>query len=365
MKLRALALATLLLACGSNTDADNAPGGDPAVPLDSAASPPGTGPAPAPGVKPPASAPPPSVPSPPGKTDLYVSTFGDPKNPAVVFLHGGPGASAIGFELTAAPKLADQGYFVVAYDQRGSGRSPKGTLADYSYAGMAKDLDGIIATFGLDHPVLMGHSFGGTIALHYLELRPGVARGAILVASPMDFPSIYETSLEQCEDVYFWTGRFDKAAAMRSLRAKMFPNGLVGPFTYGIDDIGAVFQAMEDAHIDYTPIPTPDDVAFAAKLVMTPNAASLATVSPEVGAGFEANEHVGEQSFLPLLAKHTAEVRAIYAARLDLMFSQAQMDAIRANVADMRTIEGASHFVYVDQTDAFVAAAARDLHMMN
>jgi proline iminopeptidase len=364
MQLRAIALATLLLACGSSSDADSTAADPAATPGDPVVGAP-SGPAPAPGAKPPASAPPPGQPAPPGKTDLYVSTFGDPKNPAVVFLHGGPGASAIGFELSAAPKLADQGYFVVAYDQRGSGRSPKGAAADYSYAGMAHDLDGIIATFGLVRPVLMGHSFGGTIALHYLELRPGVARGAILVASPMDFPSIYETSLEECEQRYMWTARFDKADAMRTLRAKMFPNGLVGPFTYGIDDIGTVFQAMEDARIDYTPVPTPDDVAFAAKLVMTPNAASLATANPEVGAGFEANEHVGEQSFLPLLAKHTAEVRAIYAARLDLMFSAAQMDAIRANVADMRTIEGASHFVYVDQTDAFVAAAARDLHMMN
>src|SRR5690242_6494442 len=59
------------------------------------------------------------------KSDLSYRVFGDVHAPPVVFLHGGPGATSYGFELTAAPEIAARGYYVVAYDQRGSGRSPK------------------------------------------------------------------------------------------------------------------------------------------------------------------------------------------------------------------------------------------------
>lgn len=298
------------------------------------------------------------------KTDLYFSTFGSPKDPAVVFLHGGPGATAFGFELTAAPLIAAKGYFVIAYDQRGSARSPKGAIGDYSYARSIADLDDLLATVGVSSPVLLAHSFGGSIALSYLDARPGKTRGVILVASPMDFPATYDTTLEKAAERYFYTARLDQAHEARLLRQQMFPHGPLPPFAYGITEIGKVVATMEDAKIDYTLVPTLDDVSFYAEALLDPRHDEGMAINPDVGAGFQANDRVGHTSFLPLLTKHKAEVRAIYAAHEDLMFSRTQMEAIRTNVARLDLVEGASHFVYVDQTQKFVDLAVEDLAAM-
>src|SRR4051812_4748584 len=80
------------------------------------------------------SEPTPATPNPPAPTtDLFYKTFGSPQNPPVIFLHGGPGANGYAYEVGPADALAQRGYYVITYDRRGCGRSPKGTTVDYSY----------------------------------------------------------------------------------------------------------------------------------------------------------------------------------------------------------------------------------------
>src|SRR5262245_58879312 len=108
--------------------------------------------------------PPPSAPTAPTaekKTDLFYRTFGDSSRQPVIFMHGGPGSSDIAFEVSGAQALADRGFFVVTYDQRGGGRSPKGTREQYSYAGASQDLDDLIGALKLKSPALLPNSFGG------------------------------------------------------------------------------------------------------------------------------------------------------------------------------------------------------------
>jgi proline iminopeptidase len=47
--------------------------------------------------------------------DLYSKAYGNPKNPPVIFIHGGPGGNATLFEGTTAQKLADKGFYVIVY----------------------------------------------------------------------------------------------------------------------------------------------------------------------------------------------------------------------------------------------------------
>ncbi len=53
---------------------------------------------------------------------FHAETFGEPTNPVVVVIHGGPGGD-YGYLLNLH-QLADE-YFVVFYDQRGAGLSPR------------------------------------------------------------------------------------------------------------------------------------------------------------------------------------------------------------------------------------------------
>lgn len=64
---------------------------------------------------------------------------------------------------------------VVALDQRGHGGSahPEG---DYGFDTVTDDLRALVVTLGLERPVLVGHSWGGAVGLHYAARYPeGVA----------------------------------------------------------------------------------------------------------------------------------------------------------------------------------------------
>lgn len=291
-------------------------------------------------------------------TDLHHSEKGDPKNQPVVYIHGGPGANSMMFELTVHDRIAKLGYHVVSYDQRGSTRSPKGTSADHSFAKATQDLDDLISALGLAKPILLAHSFGGSIALHYLERFPGKAKGAILVASPIDFPQTYETTLTQCASRYRVWGRFPDAQKVDALRSKMFPQGVTPPFTYGNAEIEATIECQSKATLYFPPMPTQGDVQFGMVQMQNPN---VSDVNTSVGSGFQANDKVGHVSYASLLAKHKNEVVGIYAPSWDVMFSKAQLATIQANVRSYLTVPDAGHFIFMDQPEAFTDAAAQAL----
>ena len=80
--------------------------------------------------------------------NLYVKTFGNQKNKAIVFLHGGPGYNCANFEATTAKILADQGYFVIVYDRRGEGRS-EDKNAQFTFNESFEDLNFILKKYEL------------------------------------------------------------------------------------------------------------------------------------------------------------------------------------------------------------------------
>ena len=120
-------------------------------------------------------------------TQLHAETFGDPAHPMIVVLHGGPGSdyrSLLDFK-----DLAESGYFVVFYDQRGSGLSKRHKKSAYSIQVMLDDLDAVInhyRTSPAQKIFLFGHSWGGMLATAYINQNPGAISGAIL-AEPGGF----------------------------------------------------------------------------------------------------------------------------------------------------------------------------------
>ncbi len=68
--------------------------------------------------------------------------------------------------------LADAGHAVVAYDQRGHGRSgPAGP--EYGLEKALDDLDEVLAWSGFERAVLAGQSWGGNLVLGHAALRQG------------------------------------------------------------------------------------------------------------------------------------------------------------------------------------------------
>ena len=96
---------------------------------------------------------------------------------AAILCHGGPG-----FWDTLAPiaeLLAERGP-AVRWDQRGGGRSQH--QGPYTLHRFIADLDAVRSAHQVDRPVLVGHSWGASLALQYFLACPDRVRSLIYIA---------------------------------------------------------------------------------------------------------------------------------------------------------------------------------------
>jgi pimeloyl-ACP methyl ester carboxylesterase len=104
-----------------------------------------------------------------GGVRLAVRDSGGDGTPAVL-LHG-LGAPQRSWD-RVAPLLASH-LRVVTYDQRGHGASA--ATADYSLDAFLADLQAVRDALALEQPLLVGHSFGGLLAVEHAATHPGCA----------------------------------------------------------------------------------------------------------------------------------------------------------------------------------------------
>lgn len=120
-------------------------------------------------------------------TQLHAQSFGNPNDPMLVVLHGGPGADYR--YLLNCTAFADQGYYVVFYDQRGAGLSKRYNKDIYTMQVLYDDLSAVIAHYQTDPNqkiFLLGHSWGAMLATAYINNYPTKIDGVIL-AEPGGF----------------------------------------------------------------------------------------------------------------------------------------------------------------------------------
>ena len=95
------------------------------------------------------------------------------KPEAIVYLHGGPGARQAPFDQDIYGSFAANGFRVFLYDQAGSGLSgflPH--LRDYTVTRSVADLEAIRQKIGVEKMILIGHSWGSTLAVSYMARFP-------------------------------------------------------------------------------------------------------------------------------------------------------------------------------------------------
>jgi len=118
---------------------------------------------------------------------LHSEAFGNPVDPMVVFLHGGPGSDYRGG--LNVKNLVNNHYYVVFYDQRGSGLSERHPKNSLTLQLMLDDLSAVIQHYRsspLQKVFLFGHSWGAMLATAYLDKYPNAVNGAVL-AEPGGF----------------------------------------------------------------------------------------------------------------------------------------------------------------------------------
>ncbi|KQV86312.1 pyrimidine utilization protein D [Rhizobacter sp. Root1221] len=103
-----------------------------------------------------------------------------PDGAATVLLSSGLGGAAA-FWQPQLPALLAAGYRVIAYDQRGTGRSPGTLPAPYTIAHMAQDVVEVLDASGTAACHLVGHALGGLVGLQLALDAPGRVSSLVLV----------------------------------------------------------------------------------------------------------------------------------------------------------------------------------------
>jgi proline iminopeptidase len=99
----------------------------------------------------------------------------------VVVLHGGPGLNMEGLRPDLEPLERD--HALLYYDQRGSGRSELPDSLALTADAMVEDLEAVRQRFRIEQLTLLGHSWGGGLALLYTMRYPRRVRRMVLVGS--------------------------------------------------------------------------------------------------------------------------------------------------------------------------------------
>src|SRR5215470_2923018 len=100
--------------------------------------------------------------------------------PAVVLIHGNAG-SVDDFDFKSLGALC-RGHRVIAVDRPGHGKSERPSDADPRLLFQTRLLHETLSRLGVTRPVLVGHSWGGSLALAYAVKYPGELSAIVLLA---------------------------------------------------------------------------------------------------------------------------------------------------------------------------------------
>ena len=113
--------------------------------------------------------------------ELYVESVGRAGGIPAVYLHGGPGS---GCQPDHRRLFDPERIHTVLFDQRGCGRSrPKGSREHNTTPHLIADMELIRQRFGFQRWMVVGGSWGATLALAYAEAHPERVSGIVLRAT--------------------------------------------------------------------------------------------------------------------------------------------------------------------------------------
>jgi proline iminopeptidase len=111
---------------------------------------------------------------------IYVEEVGHKGGRPAVFLHGGPGSGAQAFHRTLFDPERDHVFLI---DQRGAGRSHPYLSCDANTtAHLIADLEVVRTHFGIEKWMVVGGSWGSTLAIAYATRHPGRVSALVLRA---------------------------------------------------------------------------------------------------------------------------------------------------------------------------------------
>lgn len=284
---------------------------------------------------------------------LYIQTFGKPSDPAVIFLHGGPGYNAATFEGTTAQQLSTHGLFVIVYDRRGEGRS-KDPEASYTFEESVADIESMYKQFGLDRASLIGHSFGGMVGIAFTNRYPGRVQSLVLVGAPVDLQASFRHILSQSRKKYE-----EKKDSARLKQISMIENMDPASLMYS----SACLQLAMQNGAYTVKNRSKDAVSISARFNEDSALSTLArqmTIPPVTG--FWKNEQyttLDMSATLDMLRTSNIRVYGLY-GKEDGLYSEAQILNLKKSIGENQVyyLDDCSHNVYMDQQEIFIRLVA-------
>ena len=113
--------------------------------------------------------------------DLFVEVVG--QGPPLLLMHGGPGAD----HWTMQPfRQLSERFTLVFYDHRCNGRSTGAPVESMTFDNLTADADALRETLGFERWTVLGHSFGGHVALEYAFRYPDQVSQLVLLDTGAD-----------------------------------------------------------------------------------------------------------------------------------------------------------------------------------
>lgn len=156
---------------------------------------------------------------------VEVSGHGDP----LLLMHGGPGLDHM--SLTPFRGLADR-HTVVLYDHRCNGRSTGPSVTSMTWDNLTADADALREELGFERWAVLGHSFGGHVALEYALRYPERLSHLVLLDTAGDA----RWSQENAAEILAGRGFSPRTVAV----ARRFYSGRIAPK----DFVGAAIRLM-------------------------------------------------------------------------------------------------------------------------
>jgi proline iminopeptidase len=114
-------------------------------------------------------------------TSLFVDVVGH--GPPLLLMHGGPGADH--WTMRPFRRLSDR-FTLVFYDHRCNGRSTGAAVETMTFDNLTADADALRQALGFERWAVLGHSFGGHVALEYALRYPDRLSHLVLLDTGAD-----------------------------------------------------------------------------------------------------------------------------------------------------------------------------------
>lgn len=264
-----------------------------------------------------------------------------PGVPLVLFLHGGPGYNSYSFAAIEGP-LLEKSVRMIYLDQRGSGRSERPWDGDYKMQTLVEDVEALRRSLGATRLAIIGHSFGGTLALEYAAAHPDRVAKLVLVDALWDAPL-------QC--------RY-RRRALEQLRPDAYAR-------VAKDTVDSAGVRRSDCELEFRGLPGAEREAFSNETMFPDSARRLVQDSIDNASGLRNTGELSKALFAAGLLNY--QFAALDKLRMPVLVVVGGKDravggppqevlAARLPHAKLVELKRGGHFPYLEEPDAFARA---------